>query len=385
MPDAGAEIRKRGLAFRLTLWILASTTFIFLAAFGYDYLESRALVLKYVEQNAGNLTLATAQQIEKILRGVDAAPRHLASSLEFMHFSRRDLLKQIEAMVKRDRDIFGSTAAFEPYACDPRAFYFAPYYCEVNDQIKLSWLGGKDYRYHEWDWYLRPKKLNRPVWSEPYFDEGGGNIVMSTFSVPFYRNLRGKRTFAGDSKGVIPGQRECSPVLKKREGQPVPLPLAPVFHLICEPLDQVDAEPSHRTLIDTRRDIGIRRGQGIKRNTRVHDIEDKIPPVIAAGNHHIPRFLSRVGVLDDIDENFLQGELQLADSLRVVAKVPGKGRHEVHGWIKRLQPGGPCFLRETSHGSKACLGLFGRFEGFEDGFEARDPENLPHGPPQTGK
>ncbi len=28
------------------------------------------------------------------------------------------------------------------------------------------------------DWYKIPKKLNRPVWSEPYFDDCGGNANM---------------------------------------------------------------------------------------------------------------------------------------------------------------------------------------------------------------
>lgn len=197
MSDSPARTRKHGIAFRLSLLILASTAFIFLAAFGYDYLASRSLVLKYVEQNARSLTLATAQRIENILKGIDEAPRHLASSLEFMTFSRPALLRQVENIVKLHPDIYGSTAAFEPHAFDPRSFYFAPYYYQDGDRMKFSRLGGKDYRYHRMDWYLRPRQLGRPLWSEPYFDKGGGNIVMSTFSVPFYRNVGGKRTFAG--------------------------------------------------------------------------------------------------------------------------------------------------------------------------------------------
>jgi sigma-B regulation protein RsbU (phosphoserine phosphatase) len=36
-----------------------------------------------------------------------------------------------------------------------------------------------------------------PTWSEPYFDEGAGNIIMVTYSMPFYRNIDGKRVFTG--------------------------------------------------------------------------------------------------------------------------------------------------------------------------------------------
>lgn len=189
--------KKRGLAFKLSLFILASTTIIFLAAFGYNYIESRNLVMKSVQKNAGNLALSTAHRIETILHGVDSAPRYLAASLEHVGYSRAELITQIENIVKLNPEIFGSAVAFEPYSYLPRSRDFCPYYSRDKDRFKFSWLGGKNYRYHLWDWYLLPKELNRAVWSEPYFDEGGGNAIMSTFSVPFYRNTGRVRKFAG--------------------------------------------------------------------------------------------------------------------------------------------------------------------------------------------
>ena len=35
------------------------------------------------------------------------------------------------------------------------------------------------------------------MWSEPYFDEGAGNIVMATYSVPFYRSDKEGRKLMG--------------------------------------------------------------------------------------------------------------------------------------------------------------------------------------------
>jgi signal transduction histidine kinase len=47
------------------------------------------------------------------------------------------------------------------------------------------------------DWYQIPKELGHAVWSEPYYDEGGGDIIMSTYSVPFYKTVAGTRRFLG--------------------------------------------------------------------------------------------------------------------------------------------------------------------------------------------
>ena len=47
-----------------------------------------------------------------------------------------------------------------------------------------------DYTLPEWDWWHLPRDASTGVWTEPYFDEGGGNIYMTTFSAPFYREGR---------------------------------------------------------------------------------------------------------------------------------------------------------------------------------------------------
>lgn len=189
--------KRRGLAFKLSLFILASTTVIFLAAFGYNYIESRNMVMNSVKKNAENLALSTAHRIETILHGVDSAPRYLAASLENIELDPKELIIQIENNVKLNPDIFGSAVAYEPYFYSPKLRYYCPYSSREKGRLKFSLLGGKNYQYHLWDWYLLPKALDRAVWSEPYFDEGGGNTIMSTFSVPFYKKISGVRKFAG--------------------------------------------------------------------------------------------------------------------------------------------------------------------------------------------
>ncbi|MFH1080623.1 MAG: SpoIIE family protein phosphatase [Pseudomonadota bacterium] len=197
MSIAGTASKHRRLSVKLSVMILASTTLIFFAAFGYNYYASRQLVLKNVRENARNLTQSAVNKIEITLNSVEKPPRYLAALLERFHYSKQDLLKQIEETVAQNSEIYGSTVAFEPYAYDRSLYYFAPYYFKDRGQVKLSYLGNKDYRYFLWDWYMIPRELGKAAWSEPYFDEGGGDIVMSTYSAPFYRDVRGVRTFTG--------------------------------------------------------------------------------------------------------------------------------------------------------------------------------------------
>jgi len=190
-------MRNRGIAFKLILLILTSSTLIFAVVFGYNYLFSRRIIVKKDEENARNLALATVNRIDVVLCSMEKVPENLACFLEHSHYSKNELRDFIRLIVENNPEIYGSTVAFEPYAFDKDSLYFAPYFYKSEGKIKFAYLGGASYRYFYWDWYQIPKELHRPVWSEPYYDEGGGNIIMSTYSAPFYKTVSGKRQFIG--------------------------------------------------------------------------------------------------------------------------------------------------------------------------------------------
>jgi phosphoserine phosphatase RsbU/P len=189
-------LRNRGIAFKLSLFILASCTIIFAIIFSYNYLLSRRIIQRKIEENATNLALRTVNRIETVLRSVEKVPNNIAYSLEQSSYTREGLLNLIRTVVENNPEIYGSTVSFEPYFFDPASRYFGPYYYKSEGTLKFVYLDSA-YDYFKWDWYTLPKKLGRQIWTEPFYDEGGGNIIMSTYTAPFYRNVGGARTFAG--------------------------------------------------------------------------------------------------------------------------------------------------------------------------------------------
>ena len=57
-----------------------------------------------------------------------------------------------------------------------------------TNHVTYQVLGSQNYDYPCMDWYLIPKMQKQAYWSEPYYDDGGGNIIMSTYSKPLYDN-----------------------------------------------------------------------------------------------------------------------------------------------------------------------------------------------------
>jgi sigma-B regulation protein RsbU (phosphoserine phosphatase) len=91
-------------------------------------------------------------------------------------------------------EVYGSALAYAP--SEARR---APYWYRAKTALASKDLADGDYRYEDWDWFRRPRQAGGGVWSEPYFDEGGGNCLMVTYSAPWYtsgpeRRFRGVLT-----------------------------------------------------------------------------------------------------------------------------------------------------------------------------------------------
>ena len=80
--------------------------------------------------------------------------------------------------------VMGSTMALVP-GYDARHPLFSPYVCQNADGelVSLS-LATEQYDYPSQEWFVKPLELGEEYWSEPYVDEGGGEVLMTTFSMP---------------------------------------------------------------------------------------------------------------------------------------------------------------------------------------------------------
>lgn len=175
------------LAVEVTLLVMVSTLLVFAVLIAYSYIESRSLVLSDAEDDAQNLATSVARRMDQELKSVAAVVHSLSAVLEYVPVDQTTLLVLMRTMVEKERAVFGSAAAFEPYEFDPDMRAFAPYYCRDGDTLRYVQLGTERYDYLTKDWYRRPRELEAPVWTQPYFDEGGGDVIMTTYSCPLYK------------------------------------------------------------------------------------------------------------------------------------------------------------------------------------------------------
>lgn len=98
-----------------------------------------------------------------------------------------DSLPRVSQLVVKDNPVLvGSTVALVP-GYDRKRPLYAPYAHrtgEEGDSLTVLSLATESYDYPSKEWFTKPLEMNEGYWSEPYFDVGGGDILMTTYSVP---------------------------------------------------------------------------------------------------------------------------------------------------------------------------------------------------------
>jgi len=179
-------LRKRGLAFKLSIYLQTAVFIILFVLLYYNYAVSRDLVLKDAQNDAKKLTELTASRIENVLQNVENIPKNLASVIE-----NRDTIrfigtrKIIENVLLKNPLIYGASIAFSPRIEGFDTLYFAPYLFVTGDSVTYKDLASDDYNYTLKPWFIDARYLGKGRWSEPYYDEGGGGHDGNLFSAFF--------------------------------------------------------------------------------------------------------------------------------------------------------------------------------------------------------
>lgn len=98
-----------------------------------------------------------------------------------------ELLKEIiKEVVTLNSDIVGSSIAFKENYYPNKGKYYMFYAHRENDHVETKTLDNDSYDYLNMDWFITPMSEMKSSWSEPYFDKGGGNELMCTYSYPLY-------------------------------------------------------------------------------------------------------------------------------------------------------------------------------------------------------
>ncbi len=190
-------IKKNSLSFRIIRRVLIFTLLLFIVILSLFYYFARTTIQESARENAVLLAENTVGEIENEMQQLEKIPEVIAGLMEIDPVHEDTLFQVVETILLKNDNVYGAAIAFEPHFFREKGRYFSPFAYRDGNSIHTMTLGGEHYEYFFMDWYQIPKVLDQPYWTEPYYDEGGGEMLMSTYSVPFYTRIDGERKFSG--------------------------------------------------------------------------------------------------------------------------------------------------------------------------------------------
>jgi ketosteroid isomerase-like protein len=133
---------------------------------------------------------------------VEYALEDLAKDLRGKALKPADMPPILTKFLTENPLIYGATLVLAPSANDGKRQPAGPYVFRSGNEFKQVYLP-EEFDYTLSEWYAVPVDQKKPAWSNPYFDDGGGGVVMVTYSIPMYDeqgNLTGVLTSDLDLK-----------------------------------------------------------------------------------------------------------------------------------------------------------------------------------------
>jgi len=150
-----------------------------------QYLYSQKEIKKEASLRAESELKSAENKIMDVVNQAEAAVRNSLWVAEWCLENPDSLMRIPQRVVSDNPVVVGSTMALVP-GYSTNYPLCAPYATRdmATGNIRMLSLATEEYDYPSSEWFTKPIELDDGYWSEPYFDENGGDILMTTFSMP---------------------------------------------------------------------------------------------------------------------------------------------------------------------------------------------------------
>ena len=181
---------RRSLSARLSIQIVIFAAVILVASLGFLFNASRKAIRQEAIEHATEILESTTLRVNSILDRVVT----VADNIEWDIMRNLDYPDTMFAISRQlleiNPELNGVSIAFEPDFFPGRGRYFSAYSCNDNGTIKTAQEGNQHYEYFYMDWYQLCKLLDRPVWTEPFFDYNPGAIYSTDMIASYCKPLK---------------------------------------------------------------------------------------------------------------------------------------------------------------------------------------------------
>ena len=155
-----------------------------------QYYYSAKGIKEEAQKRAESQLETNCTRIMDVVNQTEAAVRNSVWIAQWCLDAPDSLHRVAQRIVEDNPVVIGSTVALVPGYNKRRPLY-SPYVCKGPAGLEFKSLATEEYDYPSQEWFSKPLELEQGYWSEPYIDDGGGEVLMTTYSYPI-RDKKGQ-------------------------------------------------------------------------------------------------------------------------------------------------------------------------------------------------
>jgi sigma-B regulation protein RsbU (phosphoserine phosphatase) len=185
MKSDRKDNKKLGISMRARLMLVVVAAITLEATAIIQFVYAQREIKQEASLRAESELKSAENKIMDVVNQAEAAVRNSIWVAEWCLKYPDSLVRIPQLVVSKNPVVVGSTIALVPDYSTKFPLY-APYAARnlETGEIRMLSLATEEYDYPSMEWFTKPIELNDSYWSEPYFDENGGDILMTTFSMP---------------------------------------------------------------------------------------------------------------------------------------------------------------------------------------------------------
>ena len=182
-PDQ--SVIKHSFSSRLSLYILGVCALTFMVAASIFQATAQRIVKHEASRHAQSELSNVVGLIDDLLLQVQTSTASMEWAVQKKLSSPDELIELNCQLIRNNKHIIGSSIAFRPDYYPEKGRMFAPYAVRKEDgNLERKNLGTEVYDYLAQPWYTGAAESGEARWSDPYFDKGGADDIISTYSYP---------------------------------------------------------------------------------------------------------------------------------------------------------------------------------------------------------
>ena len=154
-----------------------------------QYIFARDGIRDEVKQRARTEIAVRNLEIQNVISDVEVAVNNMQWLIDWAAATPDSIYSTLRLIIKNNPIITGCAMAFEPDYFPKEGRWYEPFAGRTDGlegEIYNRQIGSEEHNYHASNWYQEGLVANGGHWTEPYFDEAGSKMMVSSYTMPIH-------------------------------------------------------------------------------------------------------------------------------------------------------------------------------------------------------